>query len=269
MSPAETESGGRRAEDGSPYPDRQQATFQRDVQRMFTHIAKGYDGFDHIASVGNDFVWRPRALWDLDRFRAPGPVLRVLDLGCGTGDLAVLVARHFPHAEVVGLDFTRAMLEKATVRHGAARERSRIDFGQGTGLRLPFPDATFDLVTNAFVLRNFADIEIALREARRVLRPGGVLLTLEITEPISPTFRRIFHAYFDRFVPWLGAAVGSAGPYRYLPESLHSLPSRPRLVTWMQQAGFPRVTTRPQSLGIVTTFLAEAPPEQPSSGQSR
>ncbi|MGD0718772.1 MAG: ubiquinone/menaquinone biosynthesis methyltransferase, partial [Thermoplasmata archaeon] len=225
---------------------------------MFTHIARGYDGFDHLASVGNDFVWRPRALWDLDRFRAPGPVRRVLDLGCGTGDLAVLVARHFPEAEVIGLDFTRAMLDKATVRHRAARERRRIDFGRGTGLRLPFLDGAFDLVTNAFVLRNFADLPLALAEARRVLRPDGVLLSLEITEPTSPTFRRIFHAYFDRFVPWLGAAVGSAGPYRYLPESLRSLPSRARLVEAMRSAGFARVEVRPQSLGIVATFLAES-----------
>ncbi|MFZ0699021.1 MAG: ubiquinone/menaquinone biosynthesis methyltransferase [Thermoplasmata archaeon] len=266
---AAAEATGRRAEDGSPYPDRNEPSFQRDIQRMFTHIARGYDGFDHIASVGNDFVWRPRALWDLDRFRAPGPVHRVLDLGCGTGDLAVLVARHFPRSEVVGLDFTRAMLEKATVRHGTARELPRIEFGQGTGLRLPFADAVFDLVTNAFVMRNFADLELALREAHRVLRPGGVFLALEITEPTSPTFRRIFHAYFDRFVPWLGTAVGSAGPYRYLPESLRSLPSRPRLVEAMHRAGFSRVETRPQSLGIVTTFLAEAGPSERAGNQSR
>jgi demethylmenaquinone methyltransferase/2-methoxy-6-polyprenyl-1,4-benzoquinol methylase len=258
MTAARAEPTGRRAEDGSPYPDRTEPSFERDIQRMFTHIARGYDGFDHLASVGNDFVWRPRALWDLDRFRAPGPVRRVLDLGCGTGDLAVLVARHFPEAEVIGLDFTRAMLDKATVRHRAARERRRIDFGRGTGLRLPFLDGAFDLVTNAFVLRNFADLPLALAEARRVLRPDGVLLSLEITEPTSPTFRRIFHAYFDRFVPWLGAAVGSAGPYRYLPESLRSLPSRARLVEAMRSAGFARVEVRPQSLGIVATFLAES-----------
>jgi demethylmenaquinone methyltransferase/2-methoxy-6-polyprenyl-1,4-benzoquinol methylase len=97
-----------------------------------------------------------------------------------------------------------------------------------------------------------------------VLRPGGVFLTLEITEPTSVTVNRLFHAYFDRVVPWLGGAVGSAGPYRYLPQSLRSLPGRDSFRTLLGEGGFPRVEARPQSAGIVTTFLAEAggPPTQ-------
>ena len=249
---------GRTAADGSPYPDRGAPTFERDVRRMFTHIASRYEWFDHVASLGNDYVWRPRALWDLDRFRAPGPLARALDVGCGTGELARLVARHFPGARVVAADFTRAMVAKAqaaVVRHG---ETARFDFGRATALRLPFADATFDLVTNAFVARNFSDLPAALGEMRRVLRPQGVLLTLEITEPTGPTFGRLFHAYFDRVVPLLGAAVASAGPYRYLPESLRSLATRDAFVATLRSRGFPRTVALPQSLGIVTTFLAEA-----------
>ncbi len=223
---------------------------------MFTHIAQGYDGFDHLASMGNDFLWRPRALWDLDRFRAGAPVERALDLGCGTGDLAVLVQRHFPQASVIAIDFTRAMLDRMRQRHARSRELRRISLGRATGLRLPFADGSFDLVTNAFVLRNFADLPQALAEMRRVLRPGGTALTLEITEPTSPAFRQLFHAYFDRVVPWMGAAAGSAGPYRYLPESLKALPPRDALVSSMEGVGFSRVEPHLQSMGIVTTFLA-------------
>lgn len=227
---------------------------------MFTHIVVRYEWFDHVASLGNDYLWRPRALWDLDRFRTPGRFERALDLGCGTGELARQVARHYPHLRVVAADFTAAMLRRAAEASRDRRERARLDLGRATALRLPFVDGAFDLVTNAFVLRNLANLSVALAEMRRVLRPGGVLLMLEITEPITPTFGRLFHAYFDRVVPWLGAAVKSAGPYRYLPESLRLLPSRAEFRGMMAEAGFVRTETRPQSFGIVTTFLGEAGP---------
>jgi len=260
---------GRTASDGSPYPDRGLPTFERDVRRMFTHIAERYDWFDHVASLGSDFFWRPRAFWDLERFRSAGPVARILDLGCGTGDLAVLGARRFPLARVFAVDFTAAMLEKADRRTARVPERSRLSFGRATALRLPFADGAFDLVTNAFVARNLADLGRALRECRRVLRPGGVLLTLEITEPASPRFARIFHAYFDQVVPWLGSAVRSAGPYRYLPESLKNLPPPDGFEDALHRAGFARVLARPQSMGIVTTFLAETGASSAGPDQSR
>lgn len=250
----------RESADGSPYPHRNSPEFERDVRRMFTHIASRYDGFDHVASLGGDFVWRPRALWDLDRFRHGHSIRRVLDVGCGTGDLAVRVAHHFPSAQVVAVDFTAAMLRRIPVRHRGARELERISLGRATALKLPFPDATFDLVTSAFVLRNFSSLEDALRETRRVLAPGGIALHLEITEPLSPRFGQIFHAYFDRVVPWLGAAVKSEGPYRYLPDSLKALPSRADLLRAMGRAGFGRLTAATQSLGVVTTFLGEVGP---------
>jgi len=253
------------ASDGSPLPDRSLPTFERDVRRMFTHIARGYEWFDHVASLGNDLLWRPRALWDLDRFRRPGPLARVLDIGCGTGELARLVARHYGGTRVVAADFTRAMLESAAGHSADRPEHARLDFARATALQLPFSDGAFDLVTNAFVARNLSDLSAAFREVRRVLRPGGVFLTLEITEPSSVTVNRLFHAYFDRVVPWLGGAVGSAGPYRYLPQSLRSLPGRESFQTLLAQSGFPRLRLCPQSGGIVTTFLAEAGDSTPRS----
>jgi demethylmenaquinone methyltransferase / 2-methoxy-6-polyprenyl-1,4-benzoquinol methylase len=255
----------RTASDGSPYPDRSLPTFERDVRRMFTHIAERYEWFDHVASLGNDYLWRPRALWDLDRFRAPGRWDRALDIGCGTGELARQVARHYGRMRVFATDFTSAMLRKASRAFATSRSNARLAAGRATALRLPFSDGAFDLVTNAFVARNLSDLGRALAEMRRVLRPGGVLLTLEITEPNSPTFGRWFHAYFDRVVPALGALVQSAGPYRYLPESLRSLPSRDEFRSAMHRAGFGRTAARPQSLGIVTTFLGEAGPPGPQS----
>ncbi len=259
------------APDGSPYPDRRDPAFERDVQRMFAHIARRYERFDHVASLGNDLLWRPRALWALDRFRAPGPVRRALDLGCGTGELTRLAARHFPGAEVVGVDFTAAMLAEA--RRRTPTGSAAVRYGRATALSLPFADAAFDLAMNAFLVRNLVDLDAALREMRRVLRPGGVLLILEITEPSTPAVASLFHAYFDHVVPWLGAAVDSAGPYRYLPESLRRLPPRPAFRAALARAGFGRVALVPQSMGIVTAFLAEAGPpatgDAPSSDRSR
>jgi len=246
------------ARDGSPLPDRALPTFERDVRRMFTHIANGYEWFDHVASLGSDLLWRPRAIWDLDRFRRTGSPRRVLDLGCGTGELARQVGRHYPSAVVVAADFTRAMLDHAARSSAGRKERSRLEFARANALRLPFSDASFDLVTNAFVARNLSDLSAAFREVARVLRPGGVFLTLEITEPSSASFNRLFHAYFDTVVPMLGGAVGSEGPYRYLPKSLRSLPDRSKFVDLLLANGFPRVDTRTQSAGIVTTFLAES-----------
>ncbi|HXW67131.1 MAG TPA: ubiquinone/menaquinone biosynthesis methyltransferase [Thermoplasmata archaeon] len=261
---ARPESPARSGPDGSPHPDPVDPSFERDVRRMFTHIAAGYQWFDHVASLGGDLLWRPRALWDLDRFRAPGRMERILDLGCGTGELTRLAARHFPGASVVGVDFTAAMLRVAVRLTPRAHRTRAVAYGRGTAQRLPFGDASFDLVTNAFLVRNLVDLPAAFGEMRRVLRPGGVLLSLEITEPPSPMFGSIFHAYFDHVVPWLGAAVDSAGPYRYLPESLRRLPPRVELVAALGRAGFSRVAAREQSMGIVTAFLAEAGRAAPS-----
>jgi demethylmenaquinone methyltransferase/2-methoxy-6-polyprenyl-1,4-benzoquinol methylase len=249
----------RTAPDGSPYPDRTDPSFEHDVRAMFDAIADGYDTFDHVASMGQDLLWRPRALWALDRFRAGKPtVRRALDVGCGTGDLTRLTARHFPGAAVSGADFTARMLAIASRRNRGRSEGPRVRYERASALALPFRSGTFDLVLSAFVVRNLPRLDDAFRELRRVLVPGGTLLTLEITEPASPTVARLFHAYFDAVVPWLGVAVGRSGPYRYLPESLRHLPPRAEMVGRLRAAGFDPVVAVPQSQGIVTTYLAEA-----------
>lgn len=253
------------AEDGSPYPDRTRPTFERDVRAMFTHIAVRYDWFDHLASVGNDFLWRPRALWDLSRFHGAQPLRRVLDVGCGTGDLTVLAARRYPAAELFGADFTAAMLERAEGRTVRDSVRPRVRYGRASALHLPFRSGSFDVAMSAFVARNLPDLPAAFRELRRVLAPTGTLLTLEITDPPSPLVRQLFHAHFDKVVPTLGAAVHSAGPYRYLPESLKVLPPPAAMARLLQESGFARVEVHRQSMGIVTSFLAGADePGRPS-----
>jgi demethylmenaquinone methyltransferase/2-methoxy-6-polyprenyl-1,4-benzoquinol methylase len=250
---------GRRAPDGSPYPERGSPGFGREVEAMFTHIAERYDWFDHLASLGQDYLWRPRALWTLDRYRSGRPVRRFLDVGCGPGELTELTARRHPAAGAVGIDRTPAMLRNAVRREYPSGIAPRLGYLRGDALRLPFAAGTFDLVLSAFVARNLPDLPAAFREFRRVLAPGGTVLTLEITEPPSSTVAGLFHAYFDHVVPWLGAAVASAGPYRYLPESLRFLPGREGFLRLMAEAGFVETVAAPQSLGVVTSYLGSVP----------
>lgn len=231
---------------------------------MFAFIAGHYESFNHLATFGQDLLWRTRALWELDRFRRTD-VRRALDVGCGTGELSRSILRHYPGAEVVATDLTGAMVAAARQSRAARPVSGRLEFATASALALPFEDASFDLVANAFVLRNLRSLPEGLAEMRRVLRPGGVLLSLEVGEPDDRWVRAVFHAHFDRVVPMLGRAFSSEGPYRYLPESLRHLPDRASMLRLHGEAGFGRREARLQSLGIVTTYLAEA---GASGGQS-
>ncbi|HTT16326.1 MAG TPA: ubiquinone/menaquinone biosynthesis methyltransferase [Thermoplasmata archaeon] len=243
------------APDGSLHPDRRSPTFERDLQRMFATIADRYDLFNHLATFGLDLLWRPRAVWELDRL-ADRPPRRILDVGCGTGALARQLGHHFRGAAVVGVDFTAAMVRRAQALRGQGQRTP--EFAVASLPHLPFGDGTFDLAASAFVARNLADLPAAFLELRRVLRPGGLLLTLEVSEPADPAVRRIFHAHFDHAVPLLGRAFGREGPYSYLPQSLRSFPPRERVVRLLADAGFGRTHLRPMSSGVVTAYLSEA-----------
>jgi demethylmenaquinone methyltransferase / 2-methoxy-6-polyprenyl-1,4-benzoquinol methylase len=247
---------GTTAADGSIHPDRRLPTFERDLQRMFASIAERYDTFNHLATVGQDLLWRPRALWGLERARR-APVRDALDFGCGTGGLARLLRVRFPRARVVAVDFSGAMVRVARRR---TRGRHGPGFAVADVLRLPFADGSFDVASSAFVARNLRDLPAAFRELRRVLRPDGLLLTLEVSEPGSAAVGRLFHAHFDHAVPLLGRAFDREGPYRYLPESLRSLPPPEALATLLRDAGFPWTTRDAMSGGIVSAFLSGPSP---------
>jgi len=248
---------GPKASDGSIHPDRNLPTFERDVRRMFGSIADRYDTFNHVATFGQDLLWRPRALWLLQRFRGAA-VRDVLDFGCGTGALARLDLVRFPGARVVAIDFSGAMVKGARRRTGPRGPQAGPQYAVANVGRLPFPDATFDVVTSGFVARNLSDLSAVFRELHRILRPGGTLMTLEVSEPTSPVVRRLFHAHFDRAVPMIGRAFDREGPYRYLPESLRTFPAVPRLFELLAGAGFVRSAAYPMSLGVVTAYLSEA-----------
>ncbi len=192
---------------------------------MFDRIAPVYDAMNRLMTAGLDVRWRRLAAQSAVR---PGD--RALDAACGTGDLA-LADLKAGASRVTGLDFSERMLERAR------RKSSAIEWVQGDMLALPFADATFDAATVGFGVRNVADLELALRELRRVLRPGGRVAILEITQPRG-ALRPFFSLWFDRVVPVLGKVLPGGSAYTYLPASVKRFPHAEKLADRMRDAGF-------------------------------
>ncbi|HEV2591302.1 MAG TPA: bifunctional demethylmenaquinone methyltransferase/2-methoxy-6-polyprenyl-1,4-benzoquinol methylase UbiE [Gaiellaceae bacterium] len=200
------------------------------VRTMFDRIAPVYDSMNRVMTMGLDVRWRRLAAQSAVR---PGD--RVLDGACGTGDLAIADLRAGA-SHVVGLDFSERMLERA-------RRKAPLEWVQGDLLALPFEDASFDAATVGFGVRNVADLPLALRELRRVLRPGGRVAILEITQPRGP-LRFFFNLWFDRVVPLLGKVLPGGEAYSYLPASVKRFPDAERLAALLRDAGFGDVEVR-------------------------
>jgi demethylmenaquinone methyltransferase/2-methoxy-6-polyprenyl-1,4-benzoquinol methylase len=205
------------------------------VREMFAAIAPRYDRANRLLTAGVDEAWRKRAVAELAAPRGG----HVLDLCCGTGDLAFHLLRSDPALQVTGVDFTAPMLDGARTRARREDRASRADFVEGDVTRLPFADAAFDGATMGFSMRNVVDIGATLREARRVLKPGTRFVNLDVTRPPNPLVRRLFGIYFYGLVPLIGGLVGgSKQAYRYLPNSLTNFPDADGLAERFRQAGF-------------------------------
>ena len=208
------------------------------VREMFARVAPRYDLLNHLLSLNIDRFWRSRVA---RRFRAvlARPGARVLDLCCGTGDLALALGGKGP-ASVIGADFCHPMLERAAGKLGQAR--MPVLLVEADALRMPFPDSSFDLVTSAFGFRNLADYDTGLREMFRLLRPGGQIGVLEFAEPPGRLLAPLYGFYFRHVLPKVGGAIsGDPGAYTYLPASVEKFPSPEELTGWMGEAGFQEV----------------------------
>jgi len=234
-------------------PARGSEDFETQVRSMFDRIAGVYDRMNHVMTVGLDRRWRERAA-DRAELR-PGD--SALDVCCGTGDLAFeLASRVGTTGRVVGCDFSERMLELARGKEeelrlsNAAGARSNgatsagmapVEFEWADALDLPYADGSFDAVTVGFGVRNLADLQAGLVELGRVLRPGGRLVILEITQPQRPPLSTFFSLWFDRAVPVLGRLAGDRDAYTYLPESVRSFPPPRQLAEMMDAAAFERI----------------------------
>jgi demethylmenaquinone methyltransferase / 2-methoxy-6-polyprenyl-1,4-benzoquinol methylase len=233
---------------------------------MFDRIAGVYDLMNRVMTAGLDRRWRERAVERAEL----GPGDSALDVCCGTGDLAFELARRVgPDGRVVGCDFSERMLELARAKDeelrlggGPASNGSRsglgpVEFEWADALELPYDDASFDAVTVGFGLRNLADLEAGIAELTRVLRPGGRLVILEITQPQRPPLSTFFSLWFERIVPLLGTVAGDSAAYTYLPESVRGFPGPEHLAELMDGAGLGRIHWLLLAGGIIAIHSGE------------
>jgi demethylmenaquinone methyltransferase/2-methoxy-6-polyprenyl-1,4-benzoquinol methylase len=236
----------------------------RYVRRLFSTIADRYDLITVLLSFGLDRRWKRRAV----RLASPRPGQRALDLACGTGDITFEVAAR--GASVVGVDITHRMLELAQDRsrrpqpartphasrtpHPAFRTPL---FVAADMCALPFGPETFDVVTTGYGLRNVPDLGAAIGEIRRVLKPGGVLVSLDFNNPSSALVRAVYLAYLTL----VGGALGwllhrDPDTYRYIPASIRRYPGAPAVAARMTALGFPRAEWRPVLGGLMAIHVA-------------
>ena len=267
------------------------------VQQMFTSIAPRYDLLNHVLSFNIDRLWWWRTARRFDAIlQRPGA--RVLDLCCGTGDMTFALRRrslrrnNSANVEILGADFSHAMLQRASAKsrssengsenssknssgnsshnssengsHNGSRDRSHKTqsaprWVEADALRLPFPDAHFDLVTSAFGFRNLADYDAGLREIARVLRPGGTSGILDFGEPRG-LIGQLYRVYFKKVLPAVGTVIsGVRGPYAYLPASVERFPPPEEMLTRMRAAGFVDPSWTPYTMGVAGLYVAVKP----------
>ena len=235
------------------------------VREMFTSIAPRYDLLNHALSFNVDRMWWWRTARRFDAVLQRPDVL-VLDLCCGTGDMAFALRRRTKTARIIGADFSHAMLVRAAAKSRASSNlepQQNVDppkacftrWIEADALRLPFPDRYFDLVTSAFGFRNLADYDAGLREIFRVLAPGGQCGILDFGEP-KGLIGHCYRVYFKSVLPKIGTLIsGVRGPYAYLPASVERFPCPEEMLARMKQAGFTEASWTPYTFGIAGLYL--------------
>jgi demethylmenaquinone methyltransferase/2-methoxy-6-polyprenyl-1,4-benzoquinol methylase len=221
----------------------------RAVREMFTEIAPRYDLLNHLLSANIDKLWWRRTARTFQPILSR-PNARVLDLCCGTGDMAFALHRQGPKTNLTGADFSHAMLKLASGKSG---DNNVLKWIEADALQLPFRDQSFDLVTSAFGFRNLADYDAGLREIRRVLKPGGEFGILEFSEP-KGVLGKLYKFYFRRILPRVGSLISRTSAYSYLPASVERFPTPPELLARMQAVGFRNVSWKPYTFGIAGLF---------------
>lgn len=217
------------------------------VRGVFTSVASRYDLMNDVMSAGVHRLWKD-AMMD---WLAPRPGQRLLDVAGGTGDIAFRFLKRAPGAEAVVLDLTAPMLEEGRRRAEAEAMSDRLSWVVGDAMALPFPDASFDVYTISFGIRNVTRIGDALAEAYRVLRPGGRLMVLEFSTMTNPALQWAYDRYSYNVIPVMGQAIaGDRDSYQYLVESIRKFPDQDRFAAMIRTAGFDMVKVRNLSMGI-------------------
>jgi demethylmenaquinone methyltransferase/2-methoxy-6-polyprenyl-1,4-benzoquinol methylase len=224
------------------------------VQAMFGGIARRYDLLNHLLSANLDRRWRKKACNQLP----DTPSTRLLDLCGGTGDLGLEAIGQGRAGVVICADFSLPML-KIGAEKFQNQGKSNVCHPLGAdGLKLPFRDRSFDAVTVGFGIRNFSDMAVGLREIRRVLRPGGVLVVLEFSTPTAPVLSNLYRFYLNRLLPWIGNRISrKEGPYSYLAATISRFPDGAALSGIILDSGFETCEWQALTGGIVAIHRAQ------------
>ncbi len=217
------------------------------VHGVFTRVASKYDVMNDLMSGGMHRLWK-EAMMD---WLAPRPGQRLLDVAGGTGDVAFRFLGRAPGSQAVVCDMTESMLIEGRKRAEADRMAISLDWVVGDAMALPFADATFDVYTISFGIRNVTRIEDALTEAFRVLRPGGRLMVLEFSQIPNDLLQKAYDLYSFNVIPVMGQVVaGDRESYQYLVESIRKFPDQDTFASMIRRAGFDQVNYRNLTMGI-------------------
>ena len=237
-------------EEIKPYNDGEKAS---QVEQMFDNIAPTYDKLNHRLSWDIDRGWRRKAIEQL----APYSPQTMLDIATGTGDFAILAAQMLHPDRLIGADISEGMMEIGRQKVEQAGLSDVISFAKEDCLNLSYQDETFDAVTAAFGIRNFADLDRGLSEMCRVLRKGGHLSIVELTTPVTFPMKQLFHVYSHTVLPVYGRLISKdTSAYSYLTKTIEAFPQGEQMEAIMKKAGFSEAGFKRLTFGICTMYFA-------------
>jgi demethylmenaquinone methyltransferase/2-methoxy-6-polyprenyl-1,4-benzoquinol methylase len=233
-----------------PYHEGEKTT---QVEAMFDNIAPTYDTLNHRLSWDIDRGWRKKAIMTLEPYHPQ----TILDIATGTGDFAILSAQMLKPAKLIGTDISEGMMKIGREKVERMGLDSIISFAKEDCLNLSYEDNSFDAVTAAFGIRNFADLDKGLKEMCRVLKPGGHLSIVELTTPVSFPMKQLFHIYSHSVLPIYGRLISKdTSAYSYLTKTIEAFPQGERMIDILRQAGFANASFRRLTFGICTLYTA-------------
>ncbi len=238
-----------------PY-NKQGSTKGEEVREMFNSIAPAYDRLNHILSLHIDKIWRSRVVNIVKRHCDGVLDPKILDLATGTGDLAITMAEAVADATLVGADPSEGMLEVAKGKVAERELDSRLSLECQSAENLTFDSESFNVVTAAFGVRNFSDLERGLSEMVRVTHSNGLIVVLEFSTPPNRVFRAFYNLYSRHILPRIGALLSrDRKAYEYLPASVEEFASKDEFLALMERVGLEGCTAYEQSMGIAQIYI--------------
>ncbi|GMX65232.1 2-heptaprenyl-1,4-naphthoquinone methyltransferase [Paenibacillus elgii] len=232
------------------------STKEQFVHSVFESIAPKYDLMNDILSFRRHKAWRNFTMKKMDVKQGA----TAIDLCCGTGDWTISLAKASGAGKIVGLDFSQNMLDVGEEKVRRLGMDKQIKLVQGNAMALPFEDNSFDYATIGFALRNVPDLVKVIEEMQRVVKPGGMVVSLELSKPTWKPFKAIYFFYFQKVLPLLGKLIVKRyEQYKWLPESLKNFPDHKELADIFRKTGLTRVEAYPLTGGIAALHIGIKP----------